>query len=316
MLRISRIDHVAAVTPDLSGQAELLGGIFGFRPTHSWDNPAANVRGLRFDVPGTYGQRWVLLEPTSSTSSLGVWLDAREGRPGLHHIGAEVPDLAAAVHELERHGLEISDAVPGRWVEASLSPPKYGAGVLWRLRGPGTLSMLGDDDAVAVPERTSDGPALGVLGIDHVCQAFPDRDVLADWFGRLAGFVEIWRTPDDAHPDMADLVLAIPGSRMSWEVIAGRGTESFVDRFVERSGPAAHHVTFQVADWDAAARACTAHRLPTFGHEDGTTDGAMWCHAFIHPKQTGGILVQLYWEEIPGVWARSDKTAPRDTAWI
>jgi methylmalonyl-CoA/ethylmalonyl-CoA epimerase len=27
----------------------------------------------------------------------------------------------------------------------------------------------------------------------------------------------------------------------------------------------------------------------------------------VHPKQTGGVLVQLFWEERPGVWVRSDK---------
>jgi hypothetical protein len=34
-------------------------------------------------------------------------------------------------------------------------------------------------------------------------------------------------------------------------------------------------------------------------------------HTFIHPKQTGGILVQVFWEERPGVWVRSDKIPPR-----
>jgi len=27
----------------------------------------------------------------------------------------------------------------------------------------------------------------------------------------------------------------------------------------------------------------------------------------VHPKQTAGVLVQLFWEERPGVWVRSDK---------
>lgn len=106
---------------------------------------------------------------------------------------------------------------------------------------------------------------------------------------------------------MADLVMNIPGSAICWEIIMPRGEDSFIDRFLERSGAAAHHVTFEVADWDQAMRACEHHETPTFGENDGSTDGAAWKDVFIHPKHTGGVLVQLFWEERPGVWVRSDK---------
>jgi methylmalonyl-CoA/ethylmalonyl-CoA epimerase len=196
-------------------------------------------------------------------------------------------------------------------VEASLSPPEHGPGVLWRLRGPGHLAMLGDDDAVAVEAQRADGPTLGIRQIDHICQAFHDRDELADWYTDLAGFVQVWRTAEDEIPDMADLVLNIPGSSICWEVITGRGEDSFVDKFLARNGAAAHHVTFEVADWAAALAACDARDTPTFDFEEGVKDGAAWKHTFIHPKHAGGVLVQLFWEERPGVWVRSDKIPPR-----
>jgi catechol 2,3-dioxygenase-like lactoylglutathione lyase family enzyme len=309
MLRIYRIDHVAVATPDLDKHARLFEGLFGFRRTHTWDNPLAGVRGVRLEVPGAWGQCWVLLEP-SGDGSLQGWLDEHGGRAGLHHVGAEVPDLDAAVAELEGRGLKITDSVPGNWVEASLSPPEHGPGVLWRLRGPGNLAMLGDEDAVTAAPTPAEGPSLGILGIDHICQAFHDRDELARWYTELAGFVQVWRTAEDEIPDMADLVLNIPGSSICWEVITGRGEDSFVDKFLARSGAAAHHVTFQVADWDAALAACAAHDIPTFDDEEGVKDGAAWKHTFIHPKHAGGVLVQLFWEERPGVWVRSDKIPP------
>jgi methylmalonyl-CoA epimerase len=310
MLQIYRIDHVAAVTPDLDKQTALLEGLFGFRRTHTWDNPDAGVRGVRLEVPGSWGQTWVVLAPSGENSPLQAYLDEHGGRRGLHHVGAEVPDLDAAVAELERRGLKVTDSLPGRWVEASLSPPEHGPGVLWRLRGPGNLAMLGDDDAVAVDASPADGPSLGIRGIDHICQAFHDRDELANWYTELAGFVQVWRTAEDEIPDMADLVLNIPGSSICWEVITGRGEDSFVDKFLSRNGAAAHHVTFEVADWDAALAACEAHGIPTFDDEDGVKDGAAWKHTFIHPKHAGGVLVQLFWEERPGVWVRSDKIPP------
>jgi methylmalonyl-CoA/ethylmalonyl-CoA epimerase len=69
-------------------------------------------------------------------------------------------------------------------------------------------------------------------------------------------------------------------------------------------------VTFEVADWDRAVRACADHEVPTFGENRGETDGAAWRDVFIHPRHTGGVLVQLFWEERPGVWVRSDKIPP------
>jgi methylmalonyl-CoA epimerase len=309
-LRIYRVDHVAQAVPELDPQVSLLENVFGFRTTHRWDNPDAGVRGARMEIPGTWGHTWQVLAPAGESSSIQTWLDDHGGRPGLHHVGVEVPDLDAAVVELEERGIKLTDGVPGKWVEASLSPPQHGPGVLFRLRGPGTLAMTGDDDAEPVEPSTVEGPTVGIVNLDHVCQAFLNRDELADWYADLAGFVQVWRTPDDEHPDMADLVLNIPGSSICWEVIMPRGEDSFIEKFFSRNGPAAHHVTFQVADWDAALSACAHHELRTFDDEEGVTDGAAWKHSFVHPKQTGGVLVQLFWEERPGVWVRSDKIPP------
>ncbi|WP_396454077.1 VOC family protein [Actinomadura sp.] len=309
-MQIYRIDHVAQVTPDLDAQVALLSGLFGFRRVRSWDNPGEGVRGARLEIPGSRGQAWEVVSPAGEGSPLQTWLDEHSGRPGLHHVGAEVPDLEAVQAELEVRGIKPTDGARGRWLEASLSPPEHGPGVLWRLRGPGSLDMCGDTSASAVETGSPDGPSLGIVALDHICQAFHDRDVLARWYHDLAGFVQVWRTADDEHPDMADLVLNIPGSAICWEVIMPRGEDSFIERFLAKGGPGAHHVTFEVADWDAAMAACEHYDTPTFDDEEGVTDGAAWRHTFIHPKKTGGVLVQLFWEERPGVWVRSDKVPP------
>ncbi len=307
-MRIYRIDHVAAVAPELEPQVGLLERLFGFRQTRRWDNPGAGCRGVRMAVPGSWSQTWEVLAPLGDGSAVQAFLDGQGGRPGLHHIAAEVTDLEATLAELADRGITPTDGVPGRWAEASLSPPERGPGVRWRLRGPGSLAMCGDDGGPApVGPELPAAPSLGIVALDHVCQAFPDRDELARWYASLAGFVPVWRTPTEEHPDMADLVMNIPGSAICWEVIMPRGEDSFIQRFWSRNGAAAHHVTFEVGDWDRAVHACRHHDTPTFGENEGSTDGAAWRDAFIHPKHTGGVLVQLFWEERPGVWVRSDK---------
>lgn len=308
---IYRIDHISQVVQDRDAQLELLEGLFGFRRLQTWENEEEGITGGRLAVPGTWGHHWEVLAPTRPDSPLQAFLDDKGGRPGLHHVAVEVPDLEAAAAELERRDIKATAGSSGQWLEASLSPPDHGPGFLFRLRGPGTTTMCGDDGRVSGKgTRISDVPALGIVGIDHVCQAFPDRDVLAAWYQELAGFVQVWRTPEDEHPDMADLVLNVPGSSICWEVIMPRGEDSFIQRFWDRSGAQVHHVTFEVADWDAALAACEQHGVETFDASEGSTDGAAWRDAFIHPKLTGGVLVQLFWEERPGVWVRSDKIPP------
>ncbi|HEX6469344.1 MAG TPA: VOC family protein [Streptosporangiaceae bacterium] len=313
-MQIYRIDHIGQVVPELEPQVRLLEGLFGFRRVRAWDNPDAGCRGVRLRLPAAWGQCWEVLAPSGADSAVAAFLDAQGGRGGLHHVAAEVPDLDAARAELAGRGLAPVDGggTAGRWLETSLSPPAYGEGVRFRLRGPGGLGMCGDDGTGggAAGNGGGDASSLGIVAIDHVCQAFHDRDELARWYADLAGFVQVWRTPADEHPDMADLVMNIPGSTICWEIIMPRGDDSFIERFLDRSGPAAHHVTFEVADWDRALAACRHHGTPTFGENEGGTDGAAWRDAFIHPKHTGGVLVQLFWEERPGVWVRSDKIPP------
>ncbi|MCL2582725.1 MAG: VOC family protein [Streptosporangiales bacterium] len=310
-MRIYRIDHVAQVTPDLEKQVGLLEKLFGFRRTVSWENSEQGVRGVRLAVPGSWGQAWEVLAPSGPTGSwVQAALDANGGRGGFHHVAAEVPDLDVARKEIEGRGIEVTSGTGGDWIQAVLTPPAAGGGVPFRLRGPGSLTLCGDETATVAASQPQGGPDLGIVLLDHVCQAYPDREELARWYSDLAGFTEVWRTPIDLIPDMADLVLNIPGSATCWEIIMPRGEDSFIDRFLAKNGPSVHHVTFQVADWDAALAACDHHEIPTFDEETGVKDGAAWKHRFIHPKHTGGVLVQIFWEEKPGVWVRSDKIAP------
>lgn len=64
----------------------------------------------------------------------------------------------------------------------------------------------------------------------------------------------------------------------------------FLRRFLDRSGPGPHHLTFKVPDIEAAI-ADAGHR----GYEPVGIDlrDPGWKEAFIHPKQACGIVVQL-----------------------
>ena len=300
MLSFTRIDHLGQVVNDLDAQASLLEGLFGFRRVNEWEDANDGVRGVRFAVPGRSGIDWEVLAPVRDGSAYAAFLESARG-PGLHHIALAVDDLAEVSGEVEALGA-AAETREDR-VDASLVPSGAREGLVFRfLVAPNGASR----------ERaagTADATTLGLIGIDHVCHAYRDRDELARHYERALGMRERWRTPDGEHEDLADLVMDVPGGQMSWEVIQPVGSESFITRFLETRGPAPHHVTFQVADWPAALAACEQHGVPVFDENAGETDGATWQDAFIHPRHTGGMLVQLFWEETPGVWVRSDKVA-------
>ena len=66
--------------------------------------------------------------------------------------------------------------------------------------------------------------------------------------------------------------------------------DDFLRRFLDRSGPGPHHVTFKVADIAVAIEAVTAAGYPPVRVN---TENPSWREAVLHPKQSHGIVVQL-----------------------
>lgn len=316
MLNVYRFDHICQVVPELGPQLELLEGVLGFRRRHGWQSARDGCRGILLDVPGSWGHRWEVIEPFGDDSPYQAFLDSPQG-PGIHHVAVEVPDVKAALTALDELGVGSDRRSLGpeeRWLEFPFVPPERETGLRMRLLGPGRPSGCGDfDDAWEGPsvELDAKAPRLGIVAIEQVGHGYWDRDELVPWCEAALGMHEVYRTPDGKHPDIATLVLTLPGTHVRWEIIAPVDESSFVQRFLDKRGAAAHHVTFEVADWEVALEACEHHGVPTLEINEGTTDGAAWRDTFIHPKYAGGFLVQFFWEERPGVWSRSDKVPPR-----
>jgi methylmalonyl-CoA/ethylmalonyl-CoA epimerase len=105
---------------------------------------------------------------------------------------------------------------------------------------------------------------------------------------------------------------------MRVEVLAPHAVEAndFLRRFLDASGPSAHHLTFKVPDLLAAVAEAEAAGFTPVGVDlrDPT-----WKEAFLHPKQARGVVVQLAesyggWETPPpkGMPARAEPPASLD----
>lgn len=77
------------------------------------------------------------------------------------------------------------------------------------------------------------------------------------------------------------------------ELMAPTPGSAFFDRFFGSTGGrgGVHHLTFAVDDLDAAVRSLHERGIATFGHV--TDPGGIWSEVFVHPRDNGGVLVQL-----------------------
>ncbi len=73
------------------------------------------------------------------------------------------------------------------------------------------------------------------------------------------------------------------------EPVPGPGSE-FLRRFLHRNGPGPHHLTFKVPDLDAVIAEVSAAGYDVTGVR---RDNPEWQEAFLHPKQSHGIVIQL-----------------------
>jgi catechol 2,3-dioxygenase-like lactoylglutathione lyase family enzyme len=85
----------------------------------------------------------------------------------------------------------------------------------------------------------------------------------------------------------------------------------FLRRFLDHNGPGPHHLTFKVADLDAAVGAAEAAGLHPVNID--MTDPS-WMEAFLHPKEALGVLVQLAQASGPGWQSPPSEPMPKPRA--
>jgi methylmalonyl-CoA/ethylmalonyl-CoA epimerase len=302
MLDLRRIDHVSQVTADPGPVIDLYERLFGFELSGSWEEDREGYRGVNLAVPGRSGIGWEILSPTRADSFVQRFLDSPLG-PGLHHVTLQVPSVADAARELQSMGIEPWGGPENEgadWDEVFIHP-RDGHGFLFQITGTHAEAWHRPPPLTVRPGALEVPPTLGIIAINHLSHAHPRREELAAWYELVFGMMGIYAA-DGTDGPFATAVLESPTQQMRWEVLQPYGEGSFVHRFLQARGPAMHHVAFQVGDWQRALNACVYNDVPVFGLRDGVTDGALWHEAFIHPRFTGGVLVQFFWEERPGIW--------------
>jgi methylmalonyl-CoA epimerase len=129
-----------------------------------------------------------------------------------------------------------------------------------------------------------------VLGrIDHIGVAVADLDEAVALYSERLGMPVQHRETVEAQGVEA-VLLGVGDSHV--ELLRPLGPETAVGRFLERNGPALHHVAYGTEDIDSALEEVRAAGLRLIDEQPrtGIRNSRV---AFVHPKSTGGVLTEL-----------------------
>ena len=95
-------------------------------------------------------------------------------------------------------------------------------------------------------------------------------------------------------PERADgaRIVSLPFGAPEVELLEPETADGPIAKFLARRGPGIHHVCYQVPDLDAALDACRAAGYTLVDEVPRTGAGGRRI-AFVHPKATAGILIEL-----------------------
>jgi methylmalonyl-CoA/ethylmalonyl-CoA epimerase len=87
-------------------------------------------------------------------------------------------------------------------------------------------------------------------------------------------------------------ILSLSLGESDIELMAPTAADTPVGKFLAKRGPGIHHICYRVPDLDAALRACreAGYRLIDEVPRAGAAGRRI---AFVHPKATAGILLEL-----------------------
>lgn len=123
--------------------------------------------------------------------------------------------------------------------------------------------------------------------IAHVGIAVPDIDAALAFYRDVLGV--------EPHPpevaDGADIV-SLPFGDSEVELLAPRDADGPIARFLAKRGPGIHHLCYRVPDLDAALAACRSAGYRLIDETPRIGAGGRRI-AFVHPKTTAGILLEL-----------------------
>lgn len=127
--------------------------------------------------------------------------------------------------------------------------------------------------------------------IDHVGIAVPDLDAALRFYAQAFGIVSVHEEVNEEQ-GVREAMLAVGDGSTQLQLLAPLSEQSTIAKFLDRSGPGVQQVAYTVADIDAVSATLRERGLRLLYEQPrGGTAGSRV--NFIHPKDAGGVLVEL-----------------------
>ena len=140
-----------------------------------------------------------------------------------------------------------------------------------------------------------------ILKIDHIGIAVSD---LQEAIARYSG---IFGRPPDSQEEVVDQKVRtafFAAGESHIELLSPTAEDSPIARFLEKRGPGIHHICFAVPDITASLREYEEQGIILVDpHPRPGAHGKRV--AFLHPKSTGGVLMELSEDANPSVCSRA-----------
>ena len=139
---------------------------------------------------------------------------------------------------------------------------------------------------------SSHSPASDLFtAIDHVGVAVPDLDAAVAFYSEAFG-MRMLHEETNEEQGVREAMMSVGDSGSCIQLLAPLSPESTIAKFLDRSGPGIQQLAYRVEDIDAVCAALRERglRLLYETPKRGTSDSRV---NFIHPKDAGGILVEL-----------------------
>jgi methylmalonyl-CoA/ethylmalonyl-CoA epimerase len=141
------------------------------------------------------------------------------------------------------------------------------------------------------PAATADALGPLVERIDHIGLAVADLDAAIDFYSRVFGLASVHEEVNEEQ-GVREAMVDIAGSGSFLQLLAPLRPDSPIGKFLARNGEGMQQLAFRVTDIEAAAERLRANgvRLLYDVPKRGTAGSKV---NFIHPKDCGGVLVEL-----------------------
>ena len=131
---------------------------------------------------------------------------------------------------------------------------------------------------------------MAVIRIDHIA-------IVVEDIGEARGFYEealgLNLTHVENVEEQESIVAFFPTGGSEIELVQPTSNDSGVARYLAKRGPGIHHICLEVNDIQATLDDLKARGVELINETPTTGSGGKQI-AFIHPRSTSGVLIELY----------------------